>query len=68
MQTLITAYRHLHSATQKLVSHYSPHICLNHLIIKNDATENDIINNMNELRKYYSAPHFSYLKNSKKRN
>ena len=67
MKTLVTAYRHLHSATQKLVSHYSPHICLNHLSIKNDATENEIINNMNELRKYYSTPQFSYLKNSKNR-
>ena len=66
MQTLVIAYRHLHSATQKLVSHYSPHICLNHLSIKNDASENDIIKNMNELRKYYSAPHFSYLKDLKK--
>lgn len=67
MQTLVIAYRHLHIATQKLVNHYSPHICLNHLVIKDNATEKDIIKNMDELRKYYSAPQFTYLKNSKNR-
>ena len=63
---LIVAYRHLHRATQKLVYIYSPHICLDHLIIKNDTTEDDIIDKMNKLEKYYSAPHFSYLRDFKK--
>ncbi len=62
MQSLVTAYRHLHRATQKLVNVYSPHICLQHLGITNDATEEVIIKNMEELRKYYSAPQFTYLK------
>jgi 2'-5' RNA ligase len=66
MQTLVTAYRHLHKATQKLVNHYSPHITLNHLTIKNDATESEIVKNMDELRKYYTAPHLSYLHDFKK--
>jgi len=64
---LIVAYRHLHKATQKLVNIYSPHITLNHLNIKDNTSMDDITKNMNELYKYYSAPHLSYLKDIKKR-
>lgn len=63
---LIVAYRHLHKATQKLVQIYSPHITLNHLKIDDNANMNDITNKMNELHKYYSAPHLSYLNDFKK--
>ena len=42
MSSLINAYRHLQRATQKLVNVYSPHICLNHLSLKDNATDAQI--------------------------
>ena len=66
MSSLINAYCHLQRATQKLVNVYSPHICLNHLSLKDNATDAQIEKNMNELRKYYSSPEFSYIAFKKK--
>tara|TARA_Y100001980_G_C14388148_1_gene188104 strand:+ start:194 stop:463 length:270 start_codon:yes stop_codon:yes gene_type:complete len=61
MSTLIKSYRHLQKATQKLVNLYSSHICLNYLSLKDNATDAQVEKNMNELRKYYTSPEFSYI-------
>ena len=66
MHYLVQSYRHLHKATQKLVNVYSPHICLNHLSIKDNATEKEIYKNIEILKSYYISPEYAYLMNSKK--
>lgn len=53
MTSLIKAYINLHKATKKFINIYSPNICLDHLIIKDNISEKEILKNMNELCKYY---------------
>lgn len=66
--SLIRAYHHLHKATQTLVKHYSPYINLNYLKLSDDATESEINKNMEELKKYYFSPEYSYLIYDKMKN
>lgn len=61
MSSLVILYRHLHKATQKLVNVYSPNICLNHLSIKDNATDKEIHNKLKILQGYYNSPEYAYL-------
>jgi hypothetical protein len=53
MKSLTIAYINLHKATKNFINIYSSNISLDHLIIKDNTPEKEILKNMNELCKYY---------------
>lgn len=58
---LIHAYKNILRSTEVLVKQNSPHLNLTEFILKDNASNEQIIENLNKLAPLISQPHFSHI-------
>lgn len=58
---LITAYKNVLRSTEVLVKQNSPHLNLKEFVLKDNATNEEIIKNLNKLAPLISQSHFSHI-------